>query len=543
MKKTTLYWLLLFGVLSGISYIYSTGVPYDEPMVKERLNRGYNPIQVGDLYVLLDTTNQVEQFFKIIGNPISDSIAIAVGQRIHNHNFTFKNKDWARKRIDRPIYFHSELSFLTEASMQNLKKETSDYIVYRQEYPPDQISLIARLMYSPLAVLIFILMAFFIIWIVDTGSLYLSSRFNWMSRIVLLGIFGYIIALTINGIQVRGYLVYLSETTGYTGFPSFLWLSSWINSILETIPVFILFQFLRKRYFQYLKFEDQEFRKFLTILVFGIILQVVAVKIIAWIVPKYDIPAINYYVLHGWSYMVLAKQFSITWGCIAIGNFLNNLRKRMKELRRKANQLSDSEEKALSSQSQLDALHARVNPHFLYNSLNSIASLAQTNPAKTEEMALALSDFYKHSTNRQDQNWSTLGEELELIKTYLDIEKIRFEDRLQYQLETSENAGLYPIPRFLLQPLVENAIKYGFNKKENKTAITIKVEGNSKELQIRILDSGPSFSGHMNTGYGLKSVKKKLKLLYPNTHELHFINEPIKQVHIILNPSKNHQHA
>ena len=236
--------------------------------------------------------------------------------------------------------------------------------------------------------------------------------------------------------------------------------------------------------------------------------------------------------------LMMISEGVIACSIIATANFLNNLRKHVQQLRFKEGLVKKSQQNALSSQSTLDALQARINPHFLYNSLNSIASLAQINPVKTEEMALALSDFYKHTTNRQDEHLSTLALEIKQLQTYLNIEKIRFGDRLQYQLDLTESALKAAIPRFLLQPLVENAIKYGFDKISDK--IEIKVQGaliNSK-LHLRIMDSGKPFSGEMNTGYGLRSIKKKLKLLYPNTHDIHFLNQPIKQVHIILETIK-----
>jgi len=316
--------------------------------------------------------------------------------------------------------------------------------------------------------------------------------------------------------------------------PVLLRIDSLINPILETLPIFLLFHFLKTRYFQQLDFTKRELGKFIIILVFGVLSQLIMETLIYWMVPKYGIPGINYYSLDQMGYTYLTKVFIINWGLFAIANFLNNLRKHLNELRFQTNTLKQSEEKVLASQSELDTLQAKVNPHFLYNALNSIASLAQTNPAKTETMALALSDFYKHSINRNENHWSTLGEELQLLKTYLGIEKIRFGERLHYTMETEETLNKQVIPHFLLQPLVENAIKYGFNLSNNKTIIGIKTLLINKQLHIKITDSGPPFSAQLNTGYGLRSVQKKLKLLYPNKHEIHFMNTPEKYVHIII---------
>jgi len=511
--------------------MYSTANQYDEPTIHSRKKQLFKTIQIGDLYVLLDSVTQVQRFFKIVGNPKADSVAIAVGNS--SYNVKFINREWVQKRIDRPTYFEPELQNLSPSFINNLPQSSTHFKIYRQEYPPDQFPLILQLLSSPLAVILLILTAFFIIWLADNSSFYLSSQFTWVSRVVLFGILVYTLTLSVIWVQGRGYFLYTDQ--GGLDLPFLIY--SWANAIVETVPVFVLFQILKNRYFHTLKFEDQEFWKFVSILFLGILIQLLAVKVLAWGVPKYHIPAISYY-SYFHSYAPLLKEFSVTWGIIAIGNFLNNLRKQMKELHQQTEQLNDSEAQVLASQSELDALQARVNPHFLYNSLNSIASLAQMNPAKTEEMALALSDFYKQSTNRQEQHWSTVGEERQLLATYLEIEKIRFGDRLQYNLAIEEDIDKHSIPRFLLQPLVENAIKYGFDKAKNVIDITIKVESIKEQLHIRILDSGAAFSGQMNTGYGLRSVKKKLKLLYPNSHELHFINEPSKQVYIVLENEK-----
>ena len=529
MKKTTIYWILLAGVLIGISYLYASWNTYDEPVIYSKDSKLFNAIEIGDFFVLKDTANQVYDFFKVVGNPKSDSIWIAYGNPTYNNNF--KNKDWVKKGIDRPIYFQSELKKVAKYAILNIHLQTSNFKVYRQDYPLDQFPLSLRLYYSPLGLLLIIVVIFLIIWLVDTSSFYLSSRFQWLSRIMAIGILSYAIVLIYYRIQYQGYIYYLM--TQGLAIPSF-WVSSWANSIIEFLPIFLSFQYLKNRYFKQLNFADQEFSKFLCILVLGTLLQLVAVIIIFWIVPKFGIPAINYYQLDQMGYSILIKEFSLFWAVIAIANFLNNLRKYVKELGRKSKLLNQSEEKELASQSELDALQARVNPHFLYNSLNSIASLAQVNPAKTEEMTIALSDFYKHSTNRADKYWSTIGEESQLLRTYLDIEKIRFGERLEYELEIAESLKNQPIPHFLLQPLVENAIKYGFDKDRNTIAIVIKAEIIGDQLHIKVKDSGDPFSEQLSTGYGLRSVKKKLKLLYPKMYEIHFINTPKKQIHIIL---------
>jgi LytS/YehU family sensor histidine kinase len=128
----------------------------------------------------------------------------------------------------------------------------------------------------------------------------------------------------------------------------------------------------------------------------------------------------------------------------------------------------------------------------------------------------------------------TLAEELEILKSYLKIEKIRFGDRLEVLLPDNIDAKHIMIPSFTLQPIVENAIKYGYDTVENIIKIRITAETDDKSLTLRIYDSGPPFSDNMHSGYGLNSISKKLKVLYPDRHTISFINEPDKCVEIVL---------
>jgi len=529
MKKSTIYGMLLIGLLVGISYLYDDINYYDKPYLISNVGKPFKTIQVGDLFVVKNEQNQITLFFKVVGNPTADSISIAVGTPNYNNNFT--SRSWIKKGIDRPIYFESKLQRVAPNFLSINSQAVTTFEVYRQKYPPDQFPLQVQILNSPIGIVLPLLLYFFLIWTTDLISLYLSGRFQWLPKVMILGILSCVIVLTLYWIRLKGGLIL---DTQISQIPFIVTIDNLFNPILELLPIFLLFHFLKSHNFQRLNFTERELGKFVTILVFGVITQLLMITLIYWIVPKYGISGFNYYSLDQMGYAYVTKLFIINWGLFAIANFLNNLRKHINELRFQNKKLLKSEEKVLSFQSELDTLQAKVNPHFLYNALNSIASLAQTNPSKTEAMALALSDFYKHSINRKESPWSTLGEELNLLETYLGIEKIRFGERLHYTTEKVEALNKHPIPHFLLQPLVENAIKYGFNKTSNKIVIGIKTFLQNKQLHIKITDSGPPFSSQLNTGYGLRSVKKKLKLLYPNKHEIHFMNAPDKQVHLII---------
>jgi anti-sigma regulatory factor (Ser/Thr protein kinase) len=170
--------------------------------------------------------------------------------------------------------------------------------------------------------------------------------------------------------------------------------------------------------------------------------------------------------------------------------------------------------KELKNQAELNALHSRINPHFLYNSLNSIAGLAHVNPDKTENMAVALSELFRYSINKENKTFVTVEEELEMVKKYLEIEKTRFGDKMNYSISADEKVKEILIPKFLIQPLAENAIKHGLSKITEAGRIIIEVKQLENDLVIAIFDNGPDFPEEPVSGYGLQNLNDKLEIIY-----------------------------
>jgi sensor histidine kinase YesM len=187
---------------------------------------------------------------------------------------------------------------------------------------------------------------------------------------------------------------------------------------------------------------------------------------------------------------------------------------------------------ALKTKAELDALHSKVNPHFLYNALNSIADLSITDGKKARKMTVALADLFRYSINYSHNNYSTVNDEVAMTEVYLQIEKIRFEDQLNYSVKVDGEAGHFLVPRFLLQPLAENAVKHGLKATGQMTEIFLEVTKEENGLMINLADNGPAFPEELNPGYGVKSVFDKLDLLFPGQFEIHFTNHPRKQVSI-----------
>lgn len=200
-------------------------------------------------------------------------------------------------------------------------------------------------------------------------------------------------------------------------------------------------------------------------------------------------------------------------------------KKKFDEKELELSRLRESKAKA-----ELDALHSKVNPHFLYNALNSIADLSITDGRKARKMTIALADLFRYSINYSQNNYSTVADEVAMTEVYLQIEKIRFEDQLTYSVAVEEEASHYLLPRFLLQPLVENAVKHGLKATGRLTEISLEVSLQGNSMIVIIADNGPAFPEELVPGYGVRSVFDKMDLLFPGSFDIHFKNQPRKEV-------------
>ncbi len=166
-------------------------------------------------------------------------------------------------------------------------------------------------------------------------------------------------------------------------------------------------------------------------------------------------------------------------------------------------------------EAELTLLRSQIRPHFLFNSLNSISSLTMTDPPKAQEMIIKLSEFMRYSLNFPDNSLSTLEKELYHIQLYLDIEKIRFGEKLRFEKEVDSSCLQIALPAMILQPLLENAVKYGVYESTTVSYIQLKVSCSEKMLNIYIEnDFDPENVFRKGTGTGLRNVEKRLQTHY-----------------------------
>jgi signal transduction histidine kinase len=177
----------------------------------------------------------------------------------------------------------------------------------------------------------------------------------------------------------------------------------------------------------------------------------------------------------------------------------------------------------LAATAQLAALRAQINPHFLFNSLNSIAQLIHTDPDKAEACVERLADLFRYVLRRAEQEFVPLSEELEMAQAYLDIERARFGDRLQVETRVDPQSLRQLIPNLILQPLVENAIKHGLSQKRGTGTIRIDARVDDGLLTLAVVDdglgmAGPALAGVYERGVGLRNLRDRLARLYGPTH-------------------------
>ena len=206
------------------------------------------------------------------------------------------------------------------------------------------------------------------------------------------------------------------------------------------------------------------------------------------------------------------------------------------QVEQQADQLERLEAQATSAQ--LAMLRYQLNPHFLFNTLNSISTLVllkQTEPANA--MLTRLSSFLRHTLVTQPGAKVTVAEEVETLKLYLDIERMRFEERLRTEFRIDPAAANAAIPSLLLQPLVENAIKYGVSAQEEGASITLTAQVIGPRLRLSVADTGPGIQasdrqgdtqarGHASTGVGLANISERLQQAYGAQHRFEIDSPP-----------------
>lgn len=199
------------------------------------------------------------------------------------------------------------------------------------------------------------------------------------------------------------------------------------------------------------------------------------------------------------------------------------LTKRINKLEKEYKRKTDNT--TLLKDAELFKLRQQLQPHFLYNSLNSISALTLVEPSKAQHMIKLLSDFLRTSVQRETKSKISLEEEINYFKNYLEIEMIRFGDRLNVSFTNTVDLDA-ELPPFLLQPIIENAIKFGLYGTSGKVDISINISMNDKQLAITTTNPySKDNTPPKGTGFGLSGISRRLYLIYARTDLLETVEE------------------
>jgi LytS/YehU family sensor histidine kinase len=188
---------------------------------------------------------------------------------------------------------------------------------------------------------------------------------------------------------------------------------------------------------------------------------------------------------------------------------------------RKARIMKEGELQVQVREAEIDRLKSQINPHFLFNSLNSIASLTLDRPEEAREMIVKLSSFLRSSLEYKENKLTELAEELEHIRQYLEIEKIRFGEKLLFKFDLDDKCEKCLVPNMILQPLFENSIKHGVYESTEAVEIITRASLVSKQLVLTISnDYDPDMPSRKGKGIGLQNVHNRLQLIYQSSNLL-----------------------
>ena len=208
---------------------------------------------------------------------------------------------------------------------------------------------------------------------------------------------------------------------------------------------------------------------------------------------------------------------------------LESMRSRLNEatVALRTKERDEAEARRLTAEAQLASIESRVQPHFLFNTLNSIAALVHDDPAGAERMTGQLAALLRSALDSTATPLVTLDDELRVVRAYLDIERVRFGDRLRYSVALGEGTAQQLVPRMALQTLVENSVKYAVSPRPRGGSIVVRASSDNGRVRVSVEDDGPGFdAAHRLAGHGLDLLTGRLAMLYGDRASLGVDSHP-----------------
>jgi hypothetical protein len=335
--------------------------------------------------------------------------------------------------------------------------------------------------------------------------------------------------------QSFGWLIFLAASAAHAFSVPMPNINKFLIQLVETISGLFLTSFLRYFYWNVKYSSFSIFRLIGRIIIFSLITSIIWYLVIIFSRETFfqsGIPKIGnsfgaalgwidilFPIIFSWSSLYFGIKFWLEWSI---------------------QKSRIDEANYLANETKLQMLRYQLNPHFLFNVLNSIRAMINENDSNARSMVTELSEFLRYTLVGKDNKEIPLKEEITAIKHYLSIEKRRFEEKLLISFEVDPKVENYPILSFLLHPLVENAVKYGMKTSKLPLNITIKADEISNGLRLSVINSGSWIepnshhcSGYSGTGTGLENVKMRLKYGFVERHDFKYF-EKDDNVNVIL---------
>ncbi|HXK58378.1 MAG TPA: histidine kinase [Acidobacteriota bacterium] len=239
-----------------------------------------------------------------------------------------------------------------------------------------------------------------------------------------------------------------------------------------------------------------------------------------WIYDYFDLGSYSYgnvYYRYLYEFQVFVVLYWLFYGALHLYAYVNENRKR---------QIRTAQLEAELNQARLDVLKTQINPHFLFNTLNTISSVMYENVSAADRMISLLSQMLRRTLDRAQHQVVPLRDDVEILELYLEIMRARFGDRLSTCIEIPENAGRALVPSFLLQPLVENSIKFNPVAGERVAEIVVRAEVKGNWLELVIEDNGPGLGPRFRPGTGLRNIQSRLDHIYGKEYRMEMRNKP-----------------
>jgi sensor histidine kinase YesM len=213
-----------------------------------------------------------------------------------------------------------------------------------------------------------------------------------------------------------------------------------------------------------------------------------------------------------WSHYVYTVRIALVVGaaCTALGTLWSRLHARLD-----ASKVAEARASELAAEARLHALEARVHPHFLFNTLNSVLSLIPADPERAEELLEKLASLLRFSLDAGRRGLIPLGDEMRIVRDYLDIESARLGERLRAELEIAPGLESWLVPPFAVQTLVENSVRHAIATRRSGGAVRVRAQNGGDHLELSVWDDGAGFTrAELRPGHGLDNLEGRLAALF-----------------------------